>query len=137
MDEPHSTSGAQLLKHLLEHQTFISDTVVEPVISSLKSIYTDSTIVFSSTAISSFSSMDIYHPLISVFPSMDMLHSSHPLIVSIVPSTAISQPLISPSSISVDEEEEIEVDENTIVESVEIYFKFVITDSTTASEMNV
>ncbi|KAL6513885.1 hypothetical protein OROHE_019341 [Orobanche hederae] len=103
LEKPPSTTGAQLLEQLLEHQSFISDTTVELVLTKLKSIFTESTVVSTSVPISlSTSSTDISHLLIGVASSTDTLNNTYPLTVTTMPSTDIPHPLTATSMASVD-----------------------------------
>ena len=101
MEEPISQLDHHL-GDLLDQVPSFQSMNMTSVATTLKSISTESYII-SSMPISSISSTDIIHPLTSVFLSMDVFHSSHPLTSSNepstdIPSTDISHPLINFSS---------------------------------------
>ncbi|KAK1404040.1 hypothetical protein POM88_003645 [Heracleum sosnowskyi] len=92
-EEPHSDIGGHhLLDDLLDHQSIISETLVASVAPNIKSISTNSTLVSTSIAISFPFSTNILHPFISVSPSTDMPHSSHPLKLTTTTSMDINHP---------------------------------------------
>lgn len=72
----------KLMQDLLDHQQFISDTIVVHVLSRVKSIFTNSNMIYLTTSLANpvFSSRTICQSLISVTPSTNMPHSSYPLI---------------------------------------------------------
>ena len=122
LEKPHSKIGGHhLLDELLDHQSSFPEISTQTVASNLKSISTDSVLVFSSTDKPFSSSTDILHPLTSVSPSTDVYSASHPLTVQISTSTDIFHPLTAQSTLTISTTSDIpvsSVEELVVIETL-------------------